>query len=85
MLTAVRTWLRDGSRNFMSVDAAVANLFYNGDEDVKAEGIDAIRDCLLAGCIMETPLAVFTVCYGEGEPYPGRPRLAFSFVREGAA
>lgn len=66
MLTAVRTWKRDSSHNFMSVDAAVANLIYNGDEDVRAEGADAVRDCLLVGCVMETPLAVFAVCYGDG-------------------
>jgi hypothetical protein len=59
----VRTWKRDGSRDTMSLDAAVENLSRNerdaaGSPDERRE---SVRRALLAGELLETPLASFAM------------------------
>ncbi len=59
----VRTWLRDGSRNLMSLDQAVDNLAQN-QADGEAPGDerrDAIRRYLLAGQTLRTRFATFAL------------------------
>ena len=59
----VRTWKRDGTRDVMSLDAAVENLSRN-ERDVTGstdERRDSVRRALLAGEILETPLANFAM------------------------
>jgi hypothetical protein len=59
----VRTWLRDGTQNLMSLGQAVDNLVHNqaegdGDTDDRRE---AIRRYLLAGRTLRTRLATFAL------------------------
>jgi hypothetical protein len=61
--TVVRTWKRDGSRDIMSLDAAVENLSRN-ERDAAGSTEDrreSVRRALLAGEMLETPLASFAM------------------------
>jgi hypothetical protein len=59
----VRTWLRDGTRNLMSLDQAVDNLAQNqaDAEGATEERRDAIRRYLLAGRTLRTHHATFVL------------------------
>jgi hypothetical protein len=59
----IRTWLRDGTRNLMSLDQAVDNLAQNqADPDgATEERRDAIRRYLLAGRTLRTNHATFAL------------------------
>jgi hypothetical protein len=59
----MRTWLRDGTQNHMSLDQAIDNLVHNQPD---AEGSpddrrDAIRRNLLAGQTLRTRHATFVL------------------------
>jgi hypothetical protein len=59
----IRTWLRDGTQNQMTLDQAVDNLVHN-QPDVEGspdERRDAIRRYLLAGRTLRTRLATFVL------------------------
>lgn len=64
MMTAVRTWKRDGSTNTMDFLIAARNLVYNGvvtaDEVLKLP-LEFIQQRLREGATLETPLARFHV------------------------
>jgi hypothetical protein len=59
----IRTWLRDGTQNHMSLDQAIDNLVHN-QSDVDGspdERRDAIRRYLLAGRTLRTRHATFAL------------------------
>lgn len=57
---AVRVWKRDGTANFMTVDAALENLKRNGPAWVRGpEGLAEARAELREGRPVETPFAEF--------------------------
>lgn len=62
-LYAWRTWKRDGSMNRMTLDAAVYNLASRGELLAKRgePNEDAIREALVTGQTLETPLATFAL------------------------
>jgi hypothetical protein len=59
----VRTWLRDGTVNHMSLDQAIDNLVHNQPEVEGStdERRDAIRRYLLAGRTLRTKHATFAL------------------------
>ena len=50
-----RRWKRDGSLNFMSMSAALGNLHQNSPQELNC------NRRLIAGAIIETPLAEFSL------------------------
>ena len=59
----IRTWLRDGTQNHMSLDHAIDNLLHN-QPDVEGspdERRDVIRRGLLAGRTLRTTHATFAL------------------------
>jgi hypothetical protein len=59
----IRTWLRDGTQNQMSLDQAIDNLIHN-QPDVEGspdERRDAIRRYLVAGRTLRTRHATFAM------------------------
>lgn len=61
-MQCLRRWKRDGSINFMSLKAGIANLMQNAlRPDVRDEDEFGIRERLLRGEKIETRLAYFTV------------------------
>jgi hypothetical protein len=61
MPTITRTWRRDQSRNEMPIEEAVDNLMSRGLPEVTRLGTVGIRDRLLAGHELYTPLASFRI------------------------
>ena len=59
----IRTWLRDGTQNHMSLDQAIDNLVHNQPEVEGSadERRDAIRRYLLAGRTLRTRYATFAM------------------------
>jgi hypothetical protein len=59
----VRTWKRDGSQDIMSLDAAVENRSRNARDAAGStdERRESVRRALLAGELLETPLANFAM------------------------
>jgi hypothetical protein len=59
----VRTWKRDGSRDVMSLDAAVENLSHHECDATGSpeERRESVRRALLAGEMLETRLANFAL------------------------
>lgn len=74
-IRVVRIWRRDHSTNIMSLDDAAWNLKGNAVPLMHRNWeIERIKDRLLTGHKMETPLAVFHVIV-EGLNEPGQPLL----------
>jgi hypothetical protein len=61
--SVVRTWLRDGTQNLMTLGQAVDNLAHNQADDNGApeERREAIRRYLLAGRTLRTQHATFAL------------------------
>ncbi len=59
----IRTWLRDGTQNYMTLDLAIDNLVHNQPEVEGStdERRDLIRRDLLAGLSLRTRHATFTL------------------------
>ena len=60
-INVIRKWTRDASTNRMDLNVAVEVLLSRGGTDVKELGPAGVREALLKGRILATPLARFYV------------------------
>lgn len=68
-MKVLRVWKRDGSRNLMELDKAVANLLGTcQNERLRQAGGEALREQLLAGETVASRLAVFRIWVGSTSP-----------------